>query len=90
MENELFLDVQKFGHITIIMYFKIVTPINHHFQFGTNGKVVVLGVPILMHFRVSLVSFLIFKLCSPHKKDRASSLLKSINFAGLSVQKAWW
>ena len=27
-------------------------PINHHFPFGTNGKVVVLGVPILKHFRV--------------------------------------
>ena len=26
---------------------------NHHFSFGTNGKVVVLGVPILRHFRVS-------------------------------------
>ena len=25
---------------------------NHHFPFGTNGKVVVLGVPILKHFRV--------------------------------------
>ena len=28
------------------------TPNNHHFVFGTNGKVVVLGVPILKHFRV--------------------------------------
>ena len=28
------------------------TPNNHHFLFGTNGKVVVLGVPILKHFRV--------------------------------------
>ena len=25
---------------------------NHHFPFGTNGEVVVLGVPILKHFRV--------------------------------------
>ena len=32
----------------------IGTPNNHHFPFGTNGKVVVLGVPILKHFRVSL------------------------------------
>ena len=28
------------------------TPNNHHFLFGTKGKVVVLGVPILKHFRV--------------------------------------
>ena len=34
----------------------IGTPNNHHFPFGTNGKVVVLhvGVPILKHFRVKL------------------------------------
>ena len=32
----------------------IGTPNNHHFPFGTNGKVVVLGVPILKHFRVNL------------------------------------
>ena len=31
----------------------IGTPNNHHFPFGTNGKIVVLGVPILKHFRVS-------------------------------------
>ena len=30
----------------------IGTPNKHHFPFGTNGKVVVLGVPILKHFRV--------------------------------------
>ena len=30
----------------------IGTPKNHHFSFGTNGKVVVLDVPILKHFRV--------------------------------------
>ena len=35
------------------MCFNIETPNNHHFQFGTNGKVVVLGVPILKHFRVA-------------------------------------
>ena len=28
------------------------TPNIHHFPFGTHGKVVVLGVPILKHFRV--------------------------------------
>ena len=36
----------------IIMYSNIGTPNNHLFSFGTNGKVVVLGVPILKHFRV--------------------------------------
>ena len=30
----------------------IGTPNNHHFPIGTNGKVLVLGVPILKHFRV--------------------------------------
>ena len=35
-----------------ILYLNIGTPTNHHFPFGTNGKVVVLGVPILKHFRV--------------------------------------
>ena len=29
----------------------IGTPSNHHFPFGTNGKVVMLGVTILKHFR---------------------------------------
>ena len=33
----------------IMMCLNIGTPNNHHFSFGTNGKVVVLGVPILMH-----------------------------------------
>ena len=36
----------------IIMCLNILTPNNHHFPFGTNGKVEVLGVPILTHFRV--------------------------------------
>ena len=38
----------------------IGTPNNHHFPFGTNGKVVVIGVPILKHFMVilSLIGFL--------------------------------
>ena len=36
----------------IIMCLNIGTLNNHHFPFGTNGKVVVLGVPILKHFRV--------------------------------------
>ena len=36
----------------IIMCSNTGTPNNHHFLVGTNGKVVVLGVPILKHFRV--------------------------------------
>ena len=36
----------------LIMHLNIGTPNNHHFPFGTNKKVVVLGVPILKHFRV--------------------------------------
>ena len=38
----------------IMMCLNIGTP-NCHFPFGTNGKVVALGVPILKHFRVGLV-----------------------------------
>ena len=37
----------------IIMCSNLGTPKTHRFPFGTNGKVVVLGVPILKHFRVS-------------------------------------
>ena len=39
----------------IIMRSNTGTPNNHHFLFGTNGKVLVLGVPILKHFRVVAV-----------------------------------
>ena len=48
----------------IIMCLNIGTPTNHRFPFGTNGKVVVLGVPILKHFRVDFLSvFLYFSIC---------------------------
>ena len=40
----------------IIMCWNIGTPKNHRFPFGTNGKVVVLGVPILKRFRVVTVA----------------------------------
>ena len=36
-----------------MMCLNIGTSNNHHFPFRTNGKVVVLDVPILRHFRVS-------------------------------------
>ena len=38
--------------LLIIMWLDIGTPKPHHFPFGTNEKVVGLGVPILKHFRV--------------------------------------
>ena len=38
-------------YILIMMCLNIGTPNNHHFPFETNEKVVVLGVPILKHFR---------------------------------------
>ena len=38
------------------MYSNIGTPNYGHFPFGTNGKIEVLGVPILKHFRVSQCS----------------------------------
>ena len=48
----------------IIICSKIGTPNNHHFPFGTNGNVVVLGVPILKHFRVFMhTSVVIMPLC---------------------------
>ena len=40
------------------MCLNIETPNNHHFPFMTNGKVVVLAVPILKHFRVYMFGFL--------------------------------
>ena len=57
MENLLFLGVPKFGHITAQLQCakNIRTPNNHHVPFSTNGKIVVLGVPILKHFRVFLL-----------------------------------
>ena len=45
----------NYSLIYIIMCLNIGTPNNHHFPFGTNGKVVVLGVPILKHFMVIFV-----------------------------------
>ena len=56
MENLLFSGVPKFGknYSLIIMCSNLGTPKTHRFPFGTNGKVVVLGVPILKHFRVGV------------------------------------
>ena len=42
----------------IIIYLNTGTPRNCHFPFETNGKVVVLGVPILKYFRVVISQLL--------------------------------
>ena len=39
----------------IIICLNIGSPRNYHFPFETNGKVVVLGVPILKHFWVHVI-----------------------------------
>ena len=62
----------------IIMCLNIGTPKNHHFSFWTNGKVVVLGVPILKHFRVlqRQITFATKSLNCLHGGRRGRSLLK--------------
>ena len=40
------------------MCLNIGTPNDHYFPVGINGKVVVLGVPILKHFRVRMAEML--------------------------------
>ena len=40
------------AHYNLIIMCLNIGTLNHHFPFGTNGKVVVLDVPILKHFRV--------------------------------------
>ena len=53
-ENLLFLGVPNFGQITAQLQCakNIRTPNNDHFLFATNGKILMLGVPIFKHFRV--------------------------------------
>ena len=50
------------------MCLNIGTPTNHHFPFGTNEKVVVLGVPKLKHFRVITIFKLLAFLFQFQKK----------------------
>ena len=59
MENLFFFRCPKILAIysLIIMCSNLGTPKTHRFPFGTNGKVVVLGVPILKHFRVDKVFY---------------------------------
>ena len=57
------------------MNLNIGTPNNHHFPFGTNGKVVVLGVPILKHFRVLCIQNECFQ-SSAHEKQHYMMTLR--------------
>ena len=50
-ENSFKLSQQGLSGITL-MCLNIGTPQNVNFPFGTNGKLMVLGVPILKHFKV--------------------------------------
>ena len=50
----------------------IGTPNYRHFPFGTNGKIEVLGVPILKHFRVHVgFDCLTSVLVHPHQLDES-------------------
>ena len=51
-----------------MMCLNIGAPNNHHFPFGTNGKVEVLGFPILKHFRVPYLLVLLL-----HPKNSSSA-----------------
>ena len=57
MENSLFSGVPKFRQSTASLY--SVSALGHlktiNFPFETNGKLMILGVPILKHFRVYIV-----------------------------------
>ena len=61
----------------IIMCSNTGTPNNHHFLFGTNGKVVELGVPILKHFRVFLFHFKEHKVTGHNFRGSTFSFLAS-------------
>ena len=52
----------------IIMCSNIGTPKIINFPFGTNGKLIVLGVPILKHFRVLFSNF-VLKFCHFRQKS---------------------
>ena len=60
MENSLFLGVPKFRQSTASLQSAwILGPLkNINFPFETNGKLMILGVPILKHFRVSITPIL--------------------------------
>ena len=64
MENLLFFGVPKFGRNYSLNIFSlnIVTPKTIDFPFGTNGKSMILSVPILKHFRVLLFMTKFFQI----------------------------
>ena len=64
----------------------IGTPNNHHFPFGTNGKVVVLGVPILKHFRVHYL--IVTTVCLPVPGDYPGALASGL--PPVQVDKPWY
>ena len=57
MENLLFFGVPKFGqnYSLNILGLNTGTPKTIDFPFGTNGKSMILSVPILKHFRVEMI-----------------------------------
>ena len=61
-----------------MMCLNIGIPKNHYFPFGTNGKVVVLGVPILKHFRV-IYNFIVSALRWNRTKPKFSVFVKKKN-----------
>ena len=71
MENLLFFGVPKFGQNYSLNIFglNIVTPKTIDFPFGTNGKSMILSVPILTHFRVFHMLY-----------DQTHTQKKNINF----------
>ena len=53
MENSWILGAPIFKHIIIMQYALILGHLKMiNFPFGTNGKLIILGVPILMHITV--------------------------------------
>ena len=66
------------AHYSLIVMCLNRIPNNHYFPFRTNGKVVVLGVPILKHFRVHGFDV--------RNEFHFSEVYLSINYIGSSVK----
>ena len=54
----------------------IGTPNNRYFPFGIDGKVVVLGVPILKHFRVLFVYFIFGSEFNAYQRESSKKSCK--------------
>ena len=61
----------------------------HHFPFGTNEKVVVLGVPILKHFRVYLFPVIYHKYWDMNMKACTSLFIFDIIFYSVKTFNTW-